>query len=133
MVEVSIRDYNLFFYHHQRTLDTPTDLTVEIYQEACECLKELWNGIPLRHLGIHTSGVTRTRERQLRLFEKIDYDKQRKVETAVDALRKRYGADIIKRASFVDSPQRASLGIDHMGGGISREKRNVDYSKEIIQ
>ena len=133
VVEVSIRDYNLFFYHHQRTLDTPTDLTVEIYQKACECLKELWNGIPLRHLGIHTSGVTRTRERQLRLFEKIDYDKQRKVETAVDALRKRYGADIIKRASFVDSPQRASLGIDHMGGGISREKRNVDYSKEIIQ
>ena len=35
----------------------PTDLTLEIYAAACRCLSELWNGIPLRHLGIHTSRV----------------------------------------------------------------------------
>ena len=33
----------------------------------------------------------------------------------------------LKRAVFVDQP------IDHMSGGISREKRTVDYSKISVQ
>ena len=42
---------------------------------------------------------------------------------AVDSIRKRYGIDSVKRACFVKSP------IDHLSGGVSREKRSVDYSK----
>ena len=45
VVEVSIRDYDLRFFHHQRTMATPTDLTMEIYGEACRCLEELWTGV----------------------------------------------------------------------------------------
>ena len=33
------------------------------------------------------------------------------------------GLNSVKRAAFVGSP------IDHMSGGISREKRSVDYKK----
>ena len=50
----------------------------------------------------------------------------KKVEAAVDQLRKRFGQDVIMRASFLPKGGRE---IDHMGGGISREKRTVDYSK----
>ena len=39
----------------------------------------------------------------------------------VDRIRHRYGADAVKRAAFLDTP------IDHMSGGISREKRTVLY------
>ena len=42
-------------------------------------------------------------------------------------IRERFGIDAVKRAVFVDSP------IDHMSGGISREKRTVDYSKVDVQ
>ena len=131
-VEISLRDCHLKFSHRQRTLETPTDLTVEIHEAACRCFEELWDGTPLRHLGIHTSGVTRTMERQLGLFDRLDYEKYRCAEAAVDRLRKRYGQDIIKRAVFVEAPGEKRVLADHMGGGISREKRRVDYTKEII-
>ena len=63
-------------------------------------------------------------------FETIDYDRQKKVETAVDQLRKKFGQDVIMRASFLS---KNGMEIDHMGGGISRERRTVDYSKEKIE
>ena len=132
VVAISIRDYNLRFYGHQTTLFTPTDLTVEIYEAACKCLEELWDGIPLRHLGIHTSQVTTEESRQLSFFDKTDYEKQKKAEQAIDRLRKRFGQDVVMRASFLTAAQNDSIFIDHMGGGISREKRTVDYNKEEI-
>ena len=43
----------------------------------------------------------------------------------VDKIRERFGIDAVKRAVFTveNNP------VDHMSGGISREKRTVDYSK----
>lgn len=133
VVAVSIRDYNLEFSSGQMTLTAPTDLTLEIYDAACRCFDRLWSGLPIRHLGIHTSHVTTEDFRQISLFESIDYEKQKKVETAVDAVRKRFGADSVMRACFLASPtDKNQMYIDHMEGGISREKRTVDYSKETV-
>lgn len=132
VVAVGIRDYDLIYYGHQITLFSATDLTLEIYVAACQCFDELWNGIPIRHLGIHTSRVVYSDCRQYSLFDKVDYEKQKRMETAVDSLRKRFGADCIMRACFLPSPSEEKIYIDHMGGGISREKRFVDYTKEDI-
>ncbi|WP_294338758.1 DNA polymerase IV [uncultured Clostridium sp.] len=130
MVSISLRDWDLRFYGHQITLSVPTDLTIEIYRAVCRCFDEVWDGIPLRHLGIHTGRVSRGDFRQIQMFDKVDYEKARKLECAVDSIRKRYGMDSIKRACFISSPGKAE--IDHMGGGISREKRTVDYTKERV-
>jgi DNA polymerase IV 2 len=130
MVSISLRDWDLRFYGHQVTLSVPTDLTIEIYRAVCRCFDEVWDGIPLRHLGIHTGRVSRDDFRQIQMFDKVDYEKARKLECAVDSIRKRYGMDSIKRACFISSPGKAE--IDHMGGGISREKRTVDYTKERV-
>lgn len=65
--------------------------------------------------------------RQLDLFDETDYDKLAKADATLDEIRERFGIDAVKRAVFVDSP------IDHMSGGISREKRTVDYSKVDVQ
>lgn len=130
VVSISLRDWDLCFYGHQITLSVPTDLTMEIYHAACQCLSELWDGTPLRHLGIHTSRVTTDSFRQMQLFDTVDYEKAKKMEKTVDRIRKKYGMDSIKRACFLPSP--GSMEMDHMAGGISREKRTVDYSKERI-
>ena len=62
-----------------------------------------------------------------------DYGKLRQAECAVDEIRTRYGNDAIKRARFVSAPDCADpYAIDHMNGGISRERRTVDYHKENI-
>ena len=132
VISVTIRDTNLVFSGHQITLDAATDLTVEIYEAACRCLDEFWDGRPVRHFGIHTSRVSMEENRQLSLFDVVDYEKQKKVEEAVDKLRKKFGQDIVKRASFLPPKGAKEAEIDHMGGGISREKRTVDYEKEEI-
>lgn len=132
VVELSLRDSSLQFFHHQRKLAEPTDLTLELYEAACRCFDELWQGEALRQLGLHTGQLTRENCRQLRLFGTVDYEKQRRAEAAIDKLRGRFGIDCVKRAVFVQAAGNAGSCIDHMGGGISREKRQVDYSRETI-
>ena len=127
VVSVGIKYTDLSYFSHQKVLQTSTNLTWEIYQAACELFLELWDHGPIRHLGIHTSRVVNGDfYRQPELFDEIDYEKLEKLDKTVDALRKRYGIDAVKRAAFLQQP------IDHMSGGISREKRTVDYSKIAI-
>ena len=50
------------------------------------------------------------------LFDETDYEKLARMDKAVDDIRKRFGIDAFMRATFLNQP------IDHMCGGISREK-----------
>ena len=68
-----------------------------------------------------------TSKSQLNLFDRSDYEKQERLDAAIDRIRERYGVDSVKRAVFVESP------IDHMCGRATREKRKVDYSKIHIE
>ena len=129
VVSVGIRYADLSYYSHQKALQTATNLTWEIYQAACELFLELWNHGPIRHLGIHTSRVKDCDFfRQPTLFDETDYEKLARIDKTVDDLRKRFGMDSVMRAAFVNQPN-GKPQIDHLSGGISREKRTVDYSK----
>ena len=124
-VSVSIRFHDLNSVSHQSVLETATNITKEIHAAACRLFDELWDGTPIRHLGVHTGRVSKEgASRQLSLFDHTDYDRLEKLDGAVDRIREKFGADAILRASFLKQDQ-----IDHMNGGISREKRNVDYSQ----
>lgn len=127
MIAISIKDFNFKSETHQRTLSYGTNITNEIHQVACELLEELWNGTPIRHLGIHTSRISTQGSRQLSLFEDDNYEKLEKLDQAIDSIREKYGSDAVKRATFIENKK-----VDHITGGISREKRTVDYSKENV-
>ena len=93
---------------------------------------ELWNREPIRHLGIHTSRVKQDDFfRQPALSDEMDYEKLEKLDKTVDTLRKRFGMDCVMRAAFVNRSD-GKPKIDHLSGGISREKKTVDYSKVTI-
>lgn len=127
VVSVGIRDYNLGYYSHQKKLKSATNITREIYESACQVFDEMWDKVPIRHLGIHTSQVVIEDARQLNLFDHIDYEKLERLDRAIDDIRKRFGVDSVIRASFAKSDK-----IDHLSGGISREKRTVDYNKQNV-
>ena len=113
VVSVTIRYRDLSCFSHQKTLVSPTDLTLEIYHASRELFSRLWNGEPVRHLGIHTGGAGREASgRQMSLFDEIDYEKLALVDRTVDSLRRRFGADVVKRAVFLNR------AIDHMCGGV---------------
>lgn len=127
VIAVGIKSFDLRYASHQLTLQNATSITLEIYKYACRLFDELWDGTPIRHLGIHTGRIRDGMNmRQVDMFDDTDYEKLAKLDAAVDGIRKRYGNDSMKRAAFVGSR------IDHIGGGISREKRTVDYTKVKI-
>lgn len=129
VVSVGIRYFDLSYVSHQIVLVSPTNITEEIWRVACKLFSEMWDGMPIRHLGIHTPKVTDEGEgRQLSLFDSFDYEKQEKLDAAIDEIRKRFGTDAIMRATFINQDK-----IDHASGGISREKRTVDYSKIEVE
>lgn len=104
--------YNTFqSVSHQLVLDSPTASTDVIYRTACALFDELWNGSPIRLLGIRTGKLSREDEPvQLSLF---DYaapvsEKQKKLDAALDKIRGRYGDDAIKRGSLLSSPGNTS-------------------------
>lgn len=128
IVAVGIKDTQFHHMSHQKILKTATDITVEIHNAAYELFLEAWDKRPVRHLGIHTGRIrNHSYGRQLSLFDETDYEKLEKLDRAVDRIRGRYGMDAVKRAAFL------SGSIDHMSGGISREKRSVDYSRLVIE
>ncbi len=100
--------YNTFqSMSHQTLLDIPTSSTDIIYQKSCMLFDELWNGTPIRLLGIRTTKLVEENVPiQLSLF---DYcapvsEKQQKLDAALDQIRARYGKDSVKRGSLMDSP-----------------------------
>ncbi len=76
----------------------------------CPLFGSFWNGRAIRQLGVQAGKVCRGGcVRQLSLFDRSDYFREAKADAAVDAIRKRYGRDAVKRAVFVGNPQMERL------------------------
>lgn len=140
VVAVSIKYSDFSSCSHQRTLPASTNITNEIYHTALELFRETWDGItPIRHLGIHTGRVKEQPDcRQLHLADldcsplyrerEPGFEKLELADTMADSIRSRYGIDSLKRAVFV---KQAAM-VEHMSGGITRDKMDVDYSRETV-
>lgn len=126
VVAVSIVDCEFHRASHQLTLLSATNTTNEIHRAACRLFDELWDGTPIRNLGIHTSRVIKGNSlRQIDLFDMNRFERMSKLDLAVDKVRGKYGDDAIMRAIFLNNP------IYHMAGGIPPEKRKPDYKEGI--
>ena len=116
VVSVTIKDNQLKKMSHQKVLTSATDITNEIYQAACELFEGLWDGRPIRLLGIQTSHTREEEARQLSLFDDNSYEKWEQMDQAVDAIRERYGRDAVKRASFLKKDSiNKGFSIRHRG------------------
>ena len=120
MVSVEIRYATFENSSHQKQLFTETASDSRIYQAALELFDELWDGRPIRLLGIRTSKLVSADEPwQMSIFdlpqaqpEKKEMEsgerdaaraaKQEKLSRALDEIRKKYGADAVTRGSFLE-------------------------------
>lgn len=100
-VSVTIKDNQLKRMTHQKVLSQATDVTNEIYGAACELFEELWDGRPIRLLGIQTGKIREEEERQLSLFDDHSHEKWQQMDQAVDEIRQKFGKNAIQRASFL--------------------------------
>ena len=102
-VAVSFRTLEFKNKSHQRKLDNPTDVTNEIYQNVRQLFQESWSGQPLRLIGVALTGLTEDSFIQMSLFEDPKKrEQQKKLDEAMDNIRKKFGNDKIGRASTMN-------------------------------
>lgn len=102
-VAVSFRTLEFKNKSHQRKLDNPTDVTNEIYQNVRQLFQESWSGQPLRLIGVALTGLTEDSFIQMSLFEDPKRrEQQKKLDEAMDNIRKKFGNDKISRASTMN-------------------------------
>lgn len=97
----------------QTQLSTPNASSKSLYECACRLFDELWNGTPVRLLGIRTSKLLpEDTPVQLSLFDesfalrRADSDKQKKLDQAVDEIRRRFGDHAVIRGSLLQTEEK---------------------------
>ncbi len=101
-VSVMIKYNDFSKVSHQCALSCITNITKEIYETACRLFDEMWDGAPIRLIGVRAGKVSHSgSNRQLSLFDTTDYEKLEKLDKAMDSIRVRFGTDAVKPASFL--------------------------------
>ena len=109
-VAVSFRTLEFKNKSHQRKMDNPTDVTNEIYQNVRKLFQESWEGQPLRLIGVALTGLTEDSFEQMSLFEDPKKrEQQKKLDEAMDNIRKKFGNDKISRASTMKMSGRKTI------------------------
>ena len=120
-LSVHLRTNAFHHFSHQSQLLISTNITGEIYREACRVFDEAWDGVtPLRQIGVQMTRLTKEPYQQYDLFSDItpvQYEKKLKLDETVDAIRDKYGEDAIRRGKFAQSPGA------HMAGGLDKARR----------
>ncbi|MEY8523156.1 DNA polymerase IV [Lachnospiraceae bacterium 38-10] len=106
MVSVEIKYSSFRTVSHQTTLGESTNDAGSIYQTACQLAAELWNGDPVRLLGVRTSKLEEEdAPTQLSLFDLGDKaplsEKQKSLNEALDKIRSKYGKNAVVRGTLL--------------------------------
>ena len=121
VVSVHLRTNEFHHFSHQCKLHGATNITGAIFEAACRVFDEAWDGItPLRQLGVQMTGLSQEPYQQYDLFSGMSpkqYERKMKLDETVDALRDKFGEDVIRRAKFAKAPG------EHMAGGLDKARR----------
>ena len=113
VVSISIKKADdLTSYSHQLKIQSPIDSTTAIYEYCKQLFDEAWKGEPIRHLGVRVSDLSPASHVQLSMFER-DWEKQKKIDRAVDQIRTKFGPGSIFRSNFLWT------GLAPLEGGLS--------------
>ena len=100
VVEISVRDNELFSFTRQKKIDHATNITGEIAAYAYQIFKENYNwSKPIRSVGVRGADlVTDNYWEQIDLFSSVEKrEKQMKMDSVVDEIRRRFGFYSIQR------------------------------------
>jgi len=122
-ISVTVRSNDFKDRSHQRKLNVPTDITLEIFSVTKSLMAELWKSrVPLRLIGVALTGITRDEPIQIGLFDDEKREKDRRVDKTLDDIRHKFGMSSIMRASSYRS--------DHKVGEKYKARTEADSSED---
>ena len=120
-ITIHLRTCDFQHSSHQITFPFATNNTEELFRSACQVFEQAWDGcVPLRQLGVQVTRLCDEPYQQYDLFSDVSpvqYERKLRLDETVDALRDKFGEDIIRRAKFAQDPQ------GHMTGGLDKARR----------
>ena len=120
-VSIHLRTNEFRHFSHQKILHGATNITTELFEASCTLFDEAWDKVtPLRQLGVQVTRLSGEPYQQYDLFSGMSpqqFEKKLRLDETVDALRDKFGEDILRRGKFADKPGQ------HMGGGLHRQRR----------
>lgn len=118
---IHLRTNEFKHFSHQSQLLGATNITGEIYREACRVFDEAWDGVtPLRQLGVQMTKLSQEPYQQFDFLSgmtPMQYERKLRLDETVDALRDKFGEDVIRRGKFAQMPGQ------HMAGGLHKARR----------
>lgn len=119
-LSVHLRTSDFVHFSHQSKLSSATNITGEIFSEVCRIFDEAWDTVtPLRQLGVQMTQLTEEPYQQFDLFSNlspVQFERKLRLDETVDALRDKFGEDVIRRAKFTNQE-------GHMAGGLDKARR----------
>ncbi|MEJ2708067.1 MAG: DNA polymerase IV [Anaerolineales bacterium] len=102
-VKIKLRWPDFTTLTRQVTLDQPSNQDGEIFEAAITLLEENWrSGQAVRLIGVGVSGLG-SPVRQLSLWDD-SAEKGRRLQSALDELRERFGKDVLQRGAYFGAP-----------------------------
>lgn len=99
VIAVILKDNTFKRYSHQKKLETATNDSTEIYNNAKKVLKELYKEEKIRLIGLRLDNLTDKKIKQVSIFdEEKEIDN---IDKVIDEINIKYGS-IIKKASLVN-------------------------------
>ncbi|CAM2958481.1 DNA polymerase IV [Paenibacillus sediminis] len=128
-VQITIRTPDMHTITRSRALNTPTESTDEVYQEACRLFHTHWtNEKPVRLLGITLQNLSPKDQSAIQL-DLFDYEKQPKKEKltkTMDLLRDKFGENAVLTAGMLGEDPSTLLR-NHKVRGTSLQ---MDFVRE---
>lgn len=84
-------------FHRSRTIDGPTNITMDIYNTCLALFHQFYRGQTVRKLSVTLSNVSEDTNFQLDLFDNT-YEKRRNLGYAMDQIREKHGSTSLLRA-----------------------------------
>jgi DNA polymerase-4 len=108
-VQLKVRFADFSLITRSCTLPEPTDITHELWQAADTmlCQRLPAGHLPVRLLGMGTSGLDDTRLAQRMLFDAEERSKQSRLDAVADEIKERFGKGSLRRGSSLRNDDRA--------------------------
>lgn len=103
VIVVVLKDNKFQRKQHQKKIMNATNITKEIFEVSKQILDEMYDGTPIRLIGIRLDGLVDTVSYQASLFEDTDSRKNDEVvDNLLDTLQEKYGMNIIKKGNQIN-------------------------------
>jgi len=101
-VALKLRYHDFTTLTRHASLREATSLDQDIYQASRKLLLKVYNGQPIRLIGVSVQNLSRGAIRQLSFLDDATHAKQKKMAQAMDQIKNRYGENSITYASGID-------------------------------